>query len=354
MRSHTIPAQGNLAQSIPATSPAQGIPAPSPASRPAWRSMVMALMFFTSVFSVAGLALPATAQAATMVVDQCNVHVPGAGGATTALKCTVTVVNTISGTSTHSRTTVTRLCTIGPCSSANGTFVTDSVSLVTVIRQCNGSDNDAGHAINCYVNVINNIGRDTPDAQPLTAPTVNQCVGSGTGGGGVLDCTPSTATGTTITQCNGSGNGGGGAVHCTADPQSSVSRAIPITVTQCNGTGNPGGAVLTCNASVITRITDPAVAAAAVAAAPNPTATPTVTPTATPSATPSQSSPATLAVSTTSGSTGSTDHSGLLMLIAGLVLVAAIGALLYRRYAPKDLFARLTTMDLFRRPARKH
>jgi hypothetical protein len=30
------------------------------------------------------------------------------------------------------------------------------------------------------------------------------------------------------------------------------------------------------------------------------------------------------------------------MLIAGLVLLAAIGALLYRRYAPDDLFARFS------------
>ena len=36
-----------------------------------------------------------------------------------------------------------------PCSSPNGTFVTESVSLVTVIQQCNGSDNDAKHAISC-------------------------------------------------------------------------------------------------------------------------------------------------------------------------------------------------------------
>jgi hypothetical protein len=290
------------------------------------------------------------------VVDQCNVHVPGAAGATTALKCTVTVVNTVSGTSTRSRTTVTRLCTLGPCSTPNGTFVTDSVSLVTVIRQCNGSDNDAGHSITCQVNVINNIARGTSLAQPLTAPTVNQCVGSGTGGGGVLDCSPSTATGTTLTQCNGSGNGGGGTVHCTVDPQSRVSRAIPITVKQCNGTGNPGGAVLTCNASVITRITDNA-AAAVPKAPPTPTRAATATPTKTTTmtATPSKSSPATSAVvAAPAGSTGGTDPSVVAMLIAALVLIGVIGALLYRRYAPKDLFARFAAMDLFHRAAQRH
>jgi cell division septation protein DedD len=244
---------------------------------------------------------------------------------------------------------VTRLCTLGPCSTPNGTFVTDSVSLVTVIRQCNGSDNDAGHSITCSVNVINNIGRGTSVAQPLSAPTVNQCVGSGTGGGGVLECSPSTATGTTLTQCNGSGNGGGGTVRCTIDPQSRVSRAIPISVTQCNGTGNPGGAVLTCNASVITRITDTA-AVAVPKATPTPTraatATPTKTKTTTMTATPSESSPATSAVvAAPAGPTGGTDPSAVAMLIAALVLIGVIGALLYRRYAPKGLF---------HRPAQKH
>jgi len=43
------------------------------------------------------------------------------------------------------------------------------------------------------------------------------------------------------------------------------------------------------------------------------------------------------------------------MLIAALVLIGVIGALLYRRYAPDDLFARFAAMGIFRRSAqRKH
>lgn len=335
------------------------IPAQSAARRPAWRALAVALIVMTGVFSLAGLAVPSHANASTMAVDQCNVHVPGTAGATTAMKCTVTVVNTISGSSTYSKTTVTRQCTLGPCSAPNGTFVTESISLVTLIQQCNGSDNDAKHAISCYVNVINNVGPDTPKARPLTAPSVNQCVGSATGGGGALDCSPSTASGTTITQCNGSGNGGGGKVHCTVDSQSLVSRAVPVTVKQCNGTGNPGGSVLSCNASVITRIIDIAPVAVPKAtstrtATPPTTTTPATTTTrATAEATPSESAPAALA-SAPAGSTPSPDHSGLFMLLAGLVLVGAVGSLLYRRFAPKGLFARFTGQDGQPKPARKH
>ena len=284
-------------------------------------------------FSIAGLALPTTAQAATMAVDQCNGHGPGAAGATTAMKCTVTVVNTISGTTTYSTTTVTRLCTLGPCSSPNGTFVTDSVSLVTVIRQCNGSDNDAAHAINCYVNVINNIGRNTPDAKPLTAPDGQPVRGLRHRRRRVLDCTPSPATGTTVTQCNGSGNGGGGTVHCTVDPQSRVSRAIPITVNQCNGTGNPGG-----SGGPATPASSPGSPTSRPVAVPKATSTPTTT--ATPTGDPPDPTPVIRAhrlpprSSASNRSTGGSDHGGLLMLGAGLVLAAAVGALLYRRYAP--------------------
>ena len=78
----------------------------------------------------------------------------------------MTVVNTISGTTTSSTTTVTRQCTLGPCSSPNGTFTTSSTSLVTTVRQCNGSDNDAAHPITCNVNITNNISADTPPRDP--------------------------------------------------------------------------------------------------------------------------------------------------------------------------------------------
>ena len=228
------------------------------ALRLTWSTMVLALVVLTSVFAIAGLALqPSTAQAATLTVDQCNGHGPAAEGATTQMNCSVTVVNTLSGTTTSSTTTLTRLCTLGPCSSPNGTFTTSSASLVTNVTQCNGSDNDAAHPINCDVTITNNISANTPGAQPVSAATVNECVGSGAGGGGSVICDPfpATTTGATVTQCNGSGNGGGGTVNCAVGTASKISPAIPITVNQCNGTGNPGGTVVTCRTSLITNIT---------------------------------------------------------------------------------------------------
>jgi hypothetical protein len=280
-----------------------------------------ALVLLTSAFTIAVLALsPSAAQAATLAVDQCNGHGPTAEGATTQLNCDVTVVNTISGTTTSSTTTVTRLCTLGPCSSPNGTFTTRSTSLVTSVTQCNGSDNDAAHPINCNVTITNNISANTPGAQPATAATVNQCVGSGTGGGGTVNCDPfpATTTGATVTQCNGSGNGGGGTVACSVGTASTVRPAIPITVNQCNGTGNPGGTVVTCRTNLITNIT----AAAVLTATPTPTATPTATPTVI-SPSPQVTAVPSGAVSTGDGSTsgGGTNPLGLL---AGVLVFAGI------------------------------
>ncbi|MGI8699067.1 MAG: hypothetical protein ACR2J0_08005, partial [Mycobacteriales bacterium] len=189
---------------------------------------MLALAVLASL-SITGLALPpSAARAATSAVDQCNNIGPGPLGATTTMTCTVTVVNTISGGTASSTITVTRLCGLDPCPPGNGTFSSSSTSLVTDVNQCNGSDNDAAHPITCRVDITNNISADTPGAQPVTDATVNQCVGSGTGGGGTVNCSPfpATTTGATVTQCNGSGNGGGGTVDCRVTPESMVSPAI--------------------------------------------------------------------------------------------------------------------------------
>jgi hypothetical protein len=292
---------------------------------------LMALLLASMMsFAVAAMS-PSTAQAATLTIDQCNGHGAAAEGASTGLTCNVTVVNTIRGNTTRSTTTVSRQCSLGPCSSPNGTFTTNSTSLVRTVRQCNGSDNDAAHPITCNVTITNNISADTAKARPVTAATVNQCVGSGGGGGGSVNCAPFPAatTGATVTQCNGSANGGGATVDCAVGTASTVSGAVPITVNQCNGTGNPGGSTVTCRTTLTTRIT--AVQSTATA-----TATATATPTATPGAT-STASPAQVSrvpgggVQAGDGSTTSAPDVPLLMLGGSLLLAAAVGILFRRR-----------------------
>ena len=84
--------------------------------------------------------------------------------------------------STHSarpgRRSFTRVCLNEVCT---GTTATGDA--VNDVDQCNGSNNVGGSTTTCYVDIINNISIDSPQA--ATALTLNQCVGSG-GGGGTL------------------------------------------------------------------------------------------------------------------------------------------------------------------------
>jgi hypothetical protein len=294
----------------PATTPTRVL-----TSRRPWHLALMALLL-AGAFSFALDALsPSVAQAADLTVSQCNGQGPGAMGATTGMRCTVTVVNTIKGTKTSSTTTVTRHCSLGPCAHGNGTFVTHSTDLVTSVRQCNGSDNDSAHPIICRVTITNNISGNPPGAMPVTAATVNQCVGSGKGGGGAVKCSPypASTTGATVTQCNGSANGGGATADCRVATSSRISPAIPIRVNQCNGTGNPGGSIVRCRTTMTTNMLG------------------------TRSTTPSTSTPAQVTrvpgggVQAGAGSGTGTSDVRLLTLGGGLLVAAAAGVVVRRR-----------------------
>jgi hypothetical protein len=290
-------------------------------------ALVALLLAGLFTFAVAALS-PSTARAATVTVDQCNGHGAAAEGASTGLTCSVTVVNTIKGNTTSSTTTVSRQCSLGPCSSPNGTFTSSSTDLVTTVQQCNSSDNDAAHPITCDVTITNNISADAAQARPVTAATVNQCVGSGGGGGGTVTCDPfpASTTGATVTQCNGSANGGGATVACAVGSASQISAAIPITVNQCNGTGNPGGSVVTCRTTLTTNVL------AASQATTSPTPTPRPRPRSTATATPAQVSRVPGGgVQAGGGSAAGLQDVRLLTLGVALLLAAATGVLFRRR-----------------------
>ncbi len=345
-----------------------------PASRLVWHLAATAAVALVGAFSIVGLALPpSAARAANVAVDQCNGIGPGPGGASTVVTCSITVVNTISSSgATSSTTTLTRQCLLDPCAGGNGTFVTNSTDLVTDFNQCNNSANVGGEEITCNVTITNNVSEGTPGAEPVTAATVNQCVGSGGGGGtgGTVDCQPfpATTTGATVTECNGSANGGGGGtVRCRVF-ESTVSPAIPIRVNQCNSTGNGGGSVVTCTTRITTNIipaasptptstasptptstasptpTSTASPTAAATATPTGSAAPTSTPTVTGVATSTQVSTGTSTgtapqisrvpsggVQTGGGSTAGVRHLGLLTIGGGLLLAAAMSTMLRRR-----------------------
>src|SRR5687768_633876 len=152
--------------------------------------ILLALFVVAAGLSLAGISLaPTPAQAAPVSIDQCNGQNGGPAGATTGIVCAVTVVNTINGGARSSTVTVARTCSLEPCEPGDTaallrTVTTSYPDVVTTIAQCNDSANDAAPPlVTCTVSVINNISADTPNAQPVTAATVDQCVGTGGGGG---------------------------------------------------------------------------------------------------------------------------------------------------------------------------
>ena len=259
------------------------------------------------------------ASAAAAPVAQCNddtaSNVGGQG-----IACIVTIDNYVTGTGVIAATppstvTVTRCVgAAGPIRAGAGTCATTtttSAEPVTLVQQCNGSGNGGGGVVRCSVTVINHFS-GSPTVAPAPA-AIYQCVGSvitGTGAPGT--CTPAntpgvtSVTAATVGQCNGSGNGGTSVGFvCTVTTGSTETSTLAVNIDQCNGSGNGGGALTICTATVTNEVV-------ATPDTPTPTATPTATPTgsATPTATPTRSSTAATSTPTRSSTAATSTPTG--------------------------------------------
>jgi hypothetical protein len=165
--------------------------------------------------------------------------------------CEVAIANTITGTGGSAVVTVHQcLGSAGAPLSGVCTTVTSTKSApVTDVTQCNGSANGGGATLRCSVTITNNFVNLSPGS---AAVTVNQCVESGDGL--TTGCTPfpATTSGAAITQCNGSANGGT-LVELTCTATGTMATALPITINQCNGSGLGGGGLVICSASMVNR-----------------------------------------------------------------------------------------------------
>ena len=194
--------------------------------------------------------------AAPIAVNQCN-GTDNVGGQ--AVECTITVTNNINlATGVTSSTMTVRECH-GVANAAPTCTVTplNSSDVVTSVDQCNGSGNGGGGTVTCQVDITNNI----TGAATTSPVTVNQCNTAGTGGGTepTIACNPFPAntTGATVTQCNSAGTGGGATmrVRCTVDGASTETATFPMSIEQCVGSGNGGGGFVTCSVSLRTNVT---------------------------------------------------------------------------------------------------
>lgn len=210
--------------------------------------LTIALVSAVSVFIVP----VATAQTS---LSQCN-GTDNVGGQ--AVECHYLVTNNLNGSVTSSTTTITEChgAANDPATLVCTPSTSTSTQLVTVVDQCNGSGNGGGATVRCTVDVINNVTGTAATA----SSTVNQCNASGLGGGTaptvLCDPFPATTTSADVTQCNESGNGGGGTqrVQCSVDSDSTSTSLLDVTVNQCNGSGNGGGATVTCRTGITTNI----------------------------------------------------------------------------------------------------
>ncbi len=191
-----------------------------------------------------------SASAATVSFSQCNGHESGPpGGAALSVTCSISVVNTIDATGGTSAVVYDRTCTLNGCTGD----ISSSSDVINAVHQCNDSDNAGGSATTCTVDIVNNISANAP--APASALTLNQCNGSGQGGGAnVVACISSAQASPAVSQCNGSGNGGGATLVCTASGTTSAS--FPVTVDQCNGSENGGGSTVTCSTTITTNVVD--------------------------------------------------------------------------------------------------
>lgn len=213
-----------------------------------WAVSLSVFLLALGVLASTLLASPsAPATAATVSFSQCNNRGPGPAGAPLSVTCSVNIINSITPTGNSSSVTFTRICTLNACTGD----VINASDVVSSVSQCNSSDNVGGSTMVCSVNITNNILVNAPAS--TSAVTVNQCVGSGGGGGTDMSaCIPSAQGSPTVVQCNGSGNGGGGKMTCTASGTTSV--LFPVTVNQCNGSENGGGSFVTCTSQITTNI----------------------------------------------------------------------------------------------------
>jgi hypothetical protein len=302
--------------------------------------LLLALLATMAVLGLGAIRDGAAAQA-RLAVNQCNGvdNTPGL-----ATECHVTVVNNLNtATGATSSTLSVRECHGAARARLTCTqSVTPSTQLVSSVTQCNDSANGGGGTVECTVRVTNNI---TGEAETEPA-TVNQCVGSGGGGGAnplMCDPYPASTTNATITQCNGSANEGGGTgrVECTVLP-SAQTDVLPVRINQCNGSANLGGSTVDCTAQLLQRVvaaqapTGTASVTATVTASTTPTATvtsdatpPAVTDNPTtdgPGAPPAQAPPATELPRTGPASQSLATPAALSVLIGSLLLLLVRGA----------------------------
>ncbi len=131
-------------------------------------TLLSAFVLAVSIIFAGGTLGAVSAASAASAVSQCN-GIANVGGE--GITCTVTVTNTLNLDTGLGTSVVTVEACVGAANTALTctTTTTPSNELVTVVDQCNGSGNGGGSVVECSVSVVNNI-TGTATAIPCQAP----------------------------------------------------------------------------------------------------------------------------------------------------------------------------------------
>lgn len=129
-----------------------------------------------------------------------------------------------------------------------------------VVNQCNGTGGGGGKTVSCSVTVVNTLTNSPSTTGSIVngvfshdlVTSVTQCNGSANGGGSILNCSVHITnnisvtgahgpSGATVNQCNANQPDGLHTAPNTCSPGPAGTSGARIT--QCNGTGNGGGLV---------------------------------------------------------------------------------------------------------------
>lgn len=189
------------------------------------------------------------AHAAT--TSQCN-GIENVGGR--GVQCLMTVENALNVATGVATSTVTSTQCVGAadavsCSAASVVVYTE---LTTAVDQCNASANGGGATLRCSITVINTITGTATTAAAAINQCVGS-LDTGDVRACTPDPATADASVDGITQCNGSVNGGGGSMTCSVLPSlTSSNSAFDFLANQCNGSANGGGALIECSVDMST------------------------------------------------------------------------------------------------------
>lgn len=189
------------------------------------------------------------AHAAT--TSQCNA-IENVGGR--GVQCLITVENSLNVATGVATSTVTTTECVGAADavSCGAAAVVIYTELTTSVNQCNASANGGGATLRCSITVINTITGAATTAAAAINQCVGS-LDTGDVRACDPDPATADASVDGITQCNGSVNGGGGSMTCSVDPSlTSSNSAFSFLANQCNGSANGGGALIECSVDMST------------------------------------------------------------------------------------------------------